>query len=361
MTAGQSLAEGAAGIALWHLESGQRAQARAALEHAVADGVSVAGGASLYYGAPALAYVLTTATAASGLPGLTQATAVAVDGTRRVVHDRLEAAHRRIDRRERPEYAEYDLIRGLTGLGVVLRRIGEPDLLRKVLDYLVRLTEPLDGLPGWWNRTGPHRDRTDWAGGHSNHGIAHGIPGPLALLSLTHLDGTHVPGHLDAIARITAWLDAWEQHTDNGSAWWPQWLSRDEMQRGQPNQPGPLRPSWCYGTPGIARAQQLAGRAVSDAHRQRHAEAAFTACAQDPTQTRRLTDRSLCHGTAGLLATGRRIAADASTPIPQSPLVRLHANSGPDDEPAGFLDGAAGAVLATATTTTSWDACLLLY
>ncbi|WP_329428139.1 hypothetical protein OG339_01690 [Streptosporangium sp. NBC_01495] len=45
MTAGQSLAEGAAGIALLHLEVGRWEAAYAALEQAIADGVS---GATLY-------------------------------------------------------------------------------------------------------------------------------------------------------------------------------------------------------------------------------------------------------------------------------------------------------------------------
>jgi hypothetical protein len=82
----------------------------------------------------------------------------------------------------------------------------------------------------------------------------------------------------------------------------------------------------------------------------------------DPFQIRRLTDRGLCHGTAGLLSTGRRIAADALTPTPVTPLICLHRQATPAvNEPAGLLDGTAGADLATvATTTTSWDACLLL-
>ena len=33
-----------------------------------------------------------------------------------------------------------------------------------------------------------------------------------------------------------------------------------------PAQPGPGRPSWCYGTPGIARAQQLAAQGPAVRH-----------------------------------------------------------------------------------------------
>ncbi|TYB47817.1 lanthionine synthetase C family protein [Actinomadura chibensis] len=356
MSTEQNLAEGAVGIALLHLETGAWEAAYTALQEAVSSGVSTAAGASLFYGAPALAFVL----ASSNRADLTRAKAIVATGTATVTRRRLEAAHRRIDRRRRPAYAEFDLIRGLTGLGVALRRIGALDLLREVLTYLVRLTEPLDGLPGWWCPTGPNRSKPGPAGGHSNHGMAHGITGPLALMALTMNDGIHVNGQPAALARICQWLDRWERHTDSGQAWWPQIITLDELRRGDTDQQSPLRPSWCYGTPGIARAQQLTARALGDTARQRKAETAFAACVSDPGQLARLTCRGLCHGTAGLLAAGRRIAADALTPIPVAPLLDLHRQAAAPDEPPGFLDGTAGAQLTATGITTSWDACLLL-
>ncbi|WP_018501128.1 lanthionine synthetase C family protein [Parafrankia discariae] len=356
MTEGQSLAEGAAGVALLHLEIGDWPAVYAALEHAVAGGVSVAESASLYYGVPALAFVL----AGTDRPGLARATATAAAGTATLTRRRLDAAHRRIDDHQRPPYAEYDLIRGLTGLGVALRRIGDLDLLRDVLTYLVRLTEPIAGLPGWWCPHGPNRGQTV-PGGHGNHGIAHGITGPLALLALAHLDGVRVDGHTEAITRIIGWLDDWQRRTRQGAAWWPQTVTLTEFEHGEPVQAGPLRPSWCYGTPGISRAQQLAARALGDTARQHNAETAFAACIADATQLGRLVDRGLCHGTAGLLTAGRRIVADALTPIPIRPLVLLHRQAtAAVNEPFGFLDGSVGADLAAAGTGTSWDACLLL-
>jgi hypothetical protein len=58
---------------------------------------------------------------------------------------------------------------------------------------------------------------------------------------------------------------------------------------------------------------------------------------------------------------GTRIAADALTPTPLTLLERLHQQTSPaTGEPDGLLDGTAGADLAIATITTSWDACLLL-
>lgn len=54
MSSRQSLADGAAGAALLHLETGDWPAAYATLREATADG------ASLFHGAPALAFVLAT-------------------------------------------------------------------------------------------------------------------------------------------------------------------------------------------------------------------------------------------------------------------------------------------------------------
>ena len=68
----------------------------------------------------------------------------------------------------------------------------------------MRLTDPLDGLPGWWTPTPPQRAATHPPGGYSDHGLAHGITGVLALLSLTLREGLAVPGHREAIEAICA-------------------------------------------------------------------------------------------------------------------------------------------------------------
>lgn len=99
-----------------------------------------------------------------------------------VTRRRLDQAHARIDRGDCPALAELDLINGLTGLGAhLLRRDPNGDLIRQVLAYLVRLTEPLGAkdLPGWWTDLAPTgRRSTDLPGGHGNFGMAHGISGP---------------------------------------------------------------------------------------------------------------------------------------------------------------------------------------
>ncbi|MGH8895742.1 MAG: lanthionine synthetase LanC family protein [Egibacteraceae bacterium] len=102
--------------------------------------------------------------------------------------------------------------------------------------------------------------------------------------------------------------------------WWPGMISPNEWKARTVHQPGPQRPSWCYGTPGLARAQQLAALALGDVRRQRRAEAALAGCIADDTQLSQLGDTSLCHGWAGLVQTTWRAATDAG---PDSELAAL--------------------------------------
>lgn len=374
----QSLANGAAGIALLHIERartghGDWTTVHAWLSAAAGGDISAGPNASLFFGVPALAFVTHAAADRSGK--YQRALANLHAATSALTRTRLDQAHARIDRGDRPALAEFDLIRGLTGLGVChLRCDPHHEVTTAVLAYLVRLTEPLpghtDGLPGWWTDLAPTGQATpDYPAGHGNVGMAHGIAGPLALLSLALRRGIVVDGHTDAIARICAWLDTWQQDHPAGP-WWPRTITPDEAHGGRTRQVGPPQPSWCYGAPGLARAQQLAGLALGDTERQRTAETALLGCLSDPTQLARIIDSGLCHGAAGLLHTAWRMSADTTAPdiaahLPQlSERLLTQLRSSPQG--AELLDGSTGAALAlhTAATDTAslshWDACLLL-
>lgn len=369
---GQSLSTGAAGIALAHMlaaRTGRRTWATAhtwaaamtrepVLAHSDAFG--------LFHGAPAVAFTLHTA----AQPAYQDALTTLDKHVTRLTRARLDAAHQRINRGELPRMREFDLISGLTGTGVyLLHRHRGGDLLEEVLSYLVRLAKPLrnggEVLPGWWTSDGTD-GRPCLDGGHGNLGMAHGITGPLALLATALRHGTTVPGHTKAIEQISTWLDVW-RHGDEDAPWWPETVSRTERRGGAVRQHGPGRPSWCYGIPGLARAQQLAALALGDTTRQRHAEQALAACLADKHQLAQLGDASVCHGWAGLLQTARRMATDAhdseiTTRLPdlrQRLEDHLHHRI-PDDH--GLLEGTAGIELTCSTTTeaAAWDACLLL-
>ncbi|ACU72820.1 Lanthionine synthetase C family protein [Catenulispora acidiphila DSM 44928] len=356
---GQSLAEGAAGIALLYMERGDFDGARALIDRAVAGGVSVAANASLFYGAPALEFVLSAATA-HGLP--VPALSAVQAATDRIVAARLEAAVVRRSRGELPNLSEFDLIRGLAGCGALLLHRGqEPPQLAAVLSYLVDLTHPIrdDGeeLPGWWVPTGPNgKPSEEFPGGHGNNGMAHGVAGPLAVLALAMRAGVEVPGHREAIERITAWLAVWQR---------PYWVTREQIRTRQVSAV-PARPSWCYGALGLARAEQLAALALGDRSAAAAAENAAYAALTDPGVRDLTGDGSLCHGWAGLITTAAAIAEDCPGPAYLAGPIALLATELSAAEVAkdGFLEGSAGGALAlhrlNNAPATGWTRALLI-
>jgi hypothetical protein len=368
---GQSLAEGAGGVALLDIELAVAGHAhwdrvRARLTEATAEGVSVGSNASLYFGAPAIEFVLHAA-APYELDSHARTLPLIQAATDRIVRNRLEAATARRLRGDRPSLREFDLIRGLTGLGTMLltRGVGTP-LLGDVLDHLVGLTEPVqcqeEILPGWWVDAGPDgRALQGYDGGHSNNGMAHGIAGLLALLALAMRRGAVVDGHADAIGRIVAWLDRWRP----GVA--PYWVTRAEL-HGSRIGAVPERPSWCYGAVGLARAQQLAALAVGDQVRRTAAESLAIMALADSSALSLICDASLCHGWAGLLRCTAAIAADSQNPEQFTYLIRDLAGrltaAAPALERSGLLEGRAGAALALLTLdappATDWDRALLI-
>ncbi|AXG77087.1 lanthionine synthetase C family protein [Streptomyces paludis] len=383
----QSLAHGAVGIALLHIERARTGDGPWQRAHdwlACAAAQPAIGGTDshLYYGAPALAFALH---AAADRPGRYARALNTLDRhITAAIQERLAGAHARIDRGETPKLAEFDAIRGLSGMGaLLLHRDIHIDLFREILAYLVRLTEPVkhngEPLPGWWSHLAPSGEVfPDYPAGHANNGVAHGIGGPLALLALAIRHGITVEGHHEAIARILAWLDRWRQDGPAGP-WWPYWITREQLRSGRPGA-GPSRPSWCYGTAGLARAQQLAALATHDPARQRAAEGAFLHAMTDPGQLRATVDLSLCHGFAGLAHITGLVAADAITPgltecLPRllapitdtttgSPAASLLDPPGGGD--MGLLEGAAGTALALhsfragTATASGWNSCFLI-
>jgi hypothetical protein len=288
---GQSLADGAPGIALPHIERARAGVAGWEPVHRLATAMTREAVqadpdvSSLIRGAPAVAYTLH----AAGHPAYRTALATLDRSIATLIELRLKSAHHRMDCGSLPQAREYDLINGITGLGAYLmHRHHDHELLREILTYLVRLTEPIrDGaqtLPGWWATGSPDgRQSPRWNGGHVAFGTAHGIAGPLALLSAAMRRGVIVDGHHEAIHAICAWLDQWRAGQGRQTSW-PEVINRDELRTHTVAYAGPHRPSWCYGTPGIARAQQIAGIAVGDARRARVAERALIGCLTDDRQ-----------------------------------------------------------------------------
>jgi lantibiotic biosynthesis protein len=364
----QSLAIGAAGRALLAVERaaaghGPWTDVHRQLHALTASGLEGGDHTGLFYGAPAVAFVLHCASTVEPRyrPAAAKLDPPLLDLARRHLH-RADQRHRRGGP---TTFAEYDLFYGLTGLGaLLLRRAPDSDVFADLLRYLSALTEPRrhddQWRPGWWVEHHPD-PLLPTPGGHANLGMAHGAAGILALLALAIRHGCLVDGQLDAIDRLVAVFDAWRHLDADGNSWWPQWLTIDDLRTNTSHQPTPGLPSWCYGTPGIARALHIAAIATGQRDRQADAERVLAQCAAINT-VHQLTEPGLCHGRAGLYQTLHRAVADQHTRElnPQLPALTPAPGAG-----TGLLTGSAGADLAALTAAhgtvyTGWDACLLI-
>ncbi|MFJ9361447.1 lanthionine synthetase C family protein [Streptomyces mirabilis] len=302
-----------------------------------------------------------------------------------------------VDRQPHGELDRIDVISGLTGIGryLLLRGGNAVNTLRLILDTLASTAlrdsshaphASADSLPGFWTAGPPSpafAEDTDLAQhGHLNLGLAHGIPGPLALLSLAHEQGYADSNHTDAIARLAELLITWVQYDEHGP-FWPGFLSRHEYLTGTLRPRGRLV-RWCYGSPGVSRALQLAGRSTGRSDWLKVANESIAAVLATPRQEWGITDMGLCHGWAGVLhllgyfrdgenaAEVEHAMADIATIVVDGfdPTAEFGYRVAFDDgsrggDYPGLLEGAAGIALALdsytrgASRTFPWDAAFL--
>jgi lantibiotic biosynthesis protein len=284
--------------------------------------------------------------------------------------------------------SEFDLITGLSGVGAyfLYRGCGPPvDLaLRATLEGLVALTETTGGVPHWYTPGHLIADESMarlYTMGNLNCGLAHGIPGPLALMALALESGVSVDGLEAALARTAEWV-ARHRTFDAFGVNWPTVVpfSPDGVVALGALDSG--RAAWCYGTPGVARALWLAGQALGRADLCQLAVEGMTAVYRRPLSERRIDSPTFCHGVAGLLQVTLRFAHDTGLPFfkeaATSLCEQLLAQYDPDralgfasiepegnlvDRP-GLLDGAPGVALVLLAAVTdvwpAWDRLFLL-
>jgi lantibiotic biosynthesis protein len=234
-----------------------------------------------------------------------------------------------IDRRflallDTPWTAPYDLVSGLGGIATYFLARGHDAALARIVETFAGLAAPASTGTTW-------RSRVEWVGpdarerhpdGPYDCGLAHGVPGVIAVLSSIAERGNAKAARLrdDALA----WLDA--QRLPGGG--FPCFAGE-----------GPTRAAWCYGDPGVALAlarTALPGHSDAEAIARR-------AALRDPDDCG-VTEGSWCHGAAGLAhvfarwahATGDPAFAEAS----RGWLARALAY--PRPATPGLLDGATG-------------------
>jgi hypothetical protein len=198
----------------------------------------------------------------------------------------------------RSEQAPFDLMFGVTGLGVYALerwpRAGAVHCAALVVDHLAARARLDEHGAYWWTSpsllAGRKRERHPTGG--VDLGVAHGIAGVIAFLARARalgIGGSNADSILEA---AVAWLLAHAVDTESGPTI-PGFV-------GEGDEPGPARSAWCYGDPGVAAALLIAGReARQPAWREVATELALRA-AERPPAAARVADAGFCHGSAGL-------------------------------------------------------------
>jgi hypothetical protein len=195
--------------------------------------------------------------------------------------------------------APYDLIVGLTGLGVyALQRYPRPvaiECLRRVVDRLHECVRDDEHGLYWWTPPAEILDQESqkqYPSGRADLGVAHGVAGTIALLGCICAAGVEQAAARPLLEGAVSWLLAHSVPSEAGPTF-PVWVA-------PAFQPWPARSAWCYGDPGIAAALLLAARGVGDADWEQTAVALACRAAERPAADTGVVNANFCHGAAGL-------------------------------------------------------------
>jgi lantibiotic modifying enzyme len=286
-----------------------------------------------------------------------------------------------------PWLADYDLIGGLIGYGVyALERLPRQSAIEILETIVERLDETAeqnsDGIT--W-RTHPNL-LPDWQreicpDGYYNLGLAHGIPGIIALLGGICANGVAVQKARPLLDGTVNWLLK-QKLTNSEWSCFTSWQA-EGVERGE------ARLAWCYGDAGVAAALFCAAHAVGEKSWEEEALNIMRRAALRPFEKAGVRDAAICHGAVGLAhifnrfyqATHENIFKEAAIKWFEKTLeMRVHKENGvagfaayhlEDDlqtprweaEP-GLLEGATGIALSLLAAITDvepdWDRMLLL-
>jgi hypothetical protein len=285
---GPSVAGGIAGLAVLHgylaqTDGGQDHAAVAAhcLRRATAAAADHPGAASLYGGLTGVGWAL--AHLQGRLRGLDGEDELAeID---QVLFEHLQQS---------PWPDTYDLIDGLAGFGVyALERGPRPEAIACLERVIERLAETAEHRPDgitWvscqeWL---PQQYRHHYPARYYNLGLAHGVPGVVALLGRACAAGVAVARARPLLEGTVRWLLA--QQTPGGFS---SGIEKEHADK-------PARLAWCYGDPGVAAALLWTARLVDEPAWEQEARVIARRAAQRPGEQSGVVDAGLCHGAAGL-------------------------------------------------------------
>jgi hypothetical protein len=229
---------------------------------------------------------------------------------------------------------DYDLIGGLVGFGVYALERGDAgrSIAEKIVGHLERTARPRFGGLAWHTRPELLVDiqRAEAPAGFWNLGLAHGMPGVVAMLARfvrAGFEPARSRALLDAavthlLAAPGAATDPKPSELDIANADWKPSAASPDIANADPKpsaaphyvnwQPALLAPTsrlaWCYGDLGVAVALVGAAQMANDARWRTHAIALAHACADRSDSQGDLAEAGLCHGTVGIAHLFNRLA-----------------------------------------------------
>jgi len=305
-----SLAGGKAGFALFHAylakAGGPEAEAQAALaedclQEAIEALASSPMSPGLYSGFTGVAW------AAEHLNRLlaTEETEEAGAGEDEDISEEIDDALLAVLGRS-PWSEQYDLISGLVGFGVyALERCPRPSAVRcleAVLDRLEETAERLGQGVTWFTPPEliPPHQRELMPSGYYNLGVAHGVPGVIALLAAACRLGVREARARSLLEGAVQWLLSQRGPGDGGPSCYAAFVAPGVESHS-------ARLAWCYGDPGIVATLLVAARAAGRKDWEDEALAIGTRSAQALPEVSGVRDPGLCHGALGLAHLYNRI------------------------------------------------------
>jgi hypothetical protein len=285
---------------------------------------------------------------------------------------------------------DYSLIGGLTGVGRYLLFFREDKeispLLNKVLDYLIKLSEEKtindQFVPRWYIPNKNilfKRDKEFFERGYMDLGVAQGIAGPLALLSLSKIYGVYRDGLIEAIQKMTNRILSFNRMSKNMEELFPNRVGLSSHKNEFVF--SPFKGNWANGYVGISWALWLAGKGLEDKELIQKALRIIKSIDINMLEQREVISPTFAHGLAGVIYVLHRFYVesgdeefigirdkllnfyDKDAPFKYYDIVKI-GNQNKKIVNAGLFDGVAGVLLVLSSllkdTKLPWDIVFLL-
>ena len=205
---------------------------------------------------------------------------------------------------------DFETVYGLAGIArylLILKENKQAEIsIKNILEYFIRLNETVNykgnRIPRYFitMKNQLNNDSENYPGGHLDLGMAHGICGPLSIMALAIEQGYELVNLSETLQDMADELVSWVQKDEFG-IWWPSKVNYDEYVNKSlsDNQKGAN--GWCYGTPGVARALWICGRALKNEKYKKMAVTAYRSLSNRNFEDLNIISPTFCHGLAGLI------------------------------------------------------------